>query len=336
MITNLILSAVLLALLALAGLFSGAETGIYQLSLLRLRLGIERRRLFSVILGKSLVDSSGLLLATLLGTNLAHYFITSLVTYLLLSKIAAAHTAELFATVITAPTLFVFSEMIPKNLFYYRADNLMPYCSPVLYALHKALTWTGVIALLKAVSSLAGRLAGVSERSRAKIEAMHASHLRTIVRDTHAEGVLSPVQTSIITRLTTISHTIVRAVMTPLHGVQMVHVGSNRTELLRKLKKSAFTRLPVYDGSPTNIIGVIDVYECLGSSAAFDDLQRFVQPVRTLPAQTPVSDAITIMQQEHRKIVLVTRAGHSGSKRPIGIVTMKDLVEELVGELTEW
>jgi CBS domain containing-hemolysin-like protein len=74
MINNVISILTVLVLVLLAGLFSGAETGMYRLSLLRLRIGVERKRFSSLVLSKSLSDSPGLLLSTLIGTSLAHYF----------------------------------------------------------------------------------------------------------------------------------------------------------------------------------------------------------------------------------------------------------------------
>jgi len=68
----------------------------------------------------------------------------------------------------------------------------------------------------------------------------------------------------------------------------------------------------------------------------FTDLRNFTKPIRRLPADITVSDAISIMQKENQKIVLVTRVSHVGREKPVGIVTMKDLVEELLGELAEW
>ena len=336
MINEVILFLLLVVLLFLAGLCSGAETGIYQLSRLRLRLGIEKRQLSAVILGRSLRDSSGLLLSTLLGTNLAHYFITSIVTYMLLSRFQAEHTAELAATFITAPTLFVFSEMIPKNIFFYRSDSLMPYCGAILYALHKAFSWCGIIRLLKWISGFFARLTGRHGQSETMMTVVHHRYLHAIVRDTQEEGLLSPVQSGIVDRLVGISHLSVRSVMVPFNSVETVDVNCDRSALLRKLKKCAFTRLLVYDRWQGNVVGFVNLYETLGSGQDFADLWRFVKPVRRLPAQTTVTDAIGIMQQENHKIVLVMRSGYVGRERPIGIVTMKDLVEELVGELTEW
>ena len=336
MVNKIVLILVIVFVIILSGIFAGAETGIYQLSRLRLRLGIEKRRLSFVILGKSLRDSTGLLLSILLGNNLTHYIVTSIVTYILLSKVGVAHTAELFATLIIVPILFVFAELLPKSIFFYRADYLMSCFAPVLFVFHKIFSWCGAVSLLKFVSRIFAQLTGSPALSRAPMVAVRQPHIKAIIQDTREEGFLSPVQTDIINRLANISHLSIRSVMTPFNKVQTVDANSDKSALLNKLKKSAFTRLPAYDRRPANIVGFINVYEALSSAEDFTTLHNFIKPIRKLSVNTIVSDAINIMQSENQKIVLVTRAGHVGRAKPIGIVTMKDLVEELLGELTEW
>jgi putative hemolysin len=336
MIKSIILILVIVFSVIFAGLFAGAETGIYRLSRLRLRLGIEKKRLSFIILGKSLRDSSALLISMLIGTNLAYYLTTSIVTFLLLSKLQAEHTAELFATLITAPLLFVFSELIPKNIFFYRSDILMPCVAPILFLFKTLLTWCGMVPVLKFVSRIFAQLTGSPRPSETAITAVRQSHIRTVLRETREEGFLSPVQTDIMNRLASISHLSVKSVMTPIGKAQTVDSNSDNSTLLRKLKKSAFTRLPVYEHHPANIVGFLNIYDCLSSPEQFTDLHDFIKPIRRFDADTVVTEAINIMQSENQKIVLITRVGHAGRERPIGIVTMKDLVEELLGELANW
>ncbi len=320
----------------LAGFFSGAETGLYRLSRLRLRLGVEKKRLSFIILGKCLRDSSGLLLSLIIATNLAYYLTTSIVTNIFLSKVETEHSAELFATLLTAPTLFVFSELIPKNIFFYRADSLMPYLSPLLYTFHKVLSFCGVVPLLKFVSGLFARSAGLASSPKTVITSAQRHKVQAILQDTQEEGIFSSVQIDIINRLVSISNIRIRSVMIPINNVQMVDVNSDNSALLSKLKKCAFTRLPVMEGRAENIIGFINIYETLSSSEQFANLQKFVRPIRKVDANTTVTDTINIMQRENQKIVLVIKIGRAGQEKPIGIVTMKDLVEELLGELAEW
>jgi CBS domain containing-hemolysin-like protein len=325
-------------LVALGGLFSGSETGLYQLSRLRLRLGVEKKRLPFVILGRCLRDSSGLLLSLLIGNNLVNYLATSLVTGAFLSQLGAEyeHRAEVLATLLMVPILFVFSELIPKNLFFYLADVLMPYFSPFFYTFHRILSLSGIIPLLKFIARIFASLAGLAASSKTVMTSTQRHKVQAILQDTHEEGILSSVQSDMISRLVSISHIHIRTVMIPLGNVRTVDVDSDRATLLNKLKKSAFTRLPVTENRPTNVIGFIDIYDALSSSEQFDNLKKYVEPIRKIDADTNVTDAINIMQKENQKIVLVTRGGRIGKERAVGIVTMKDLVEELLGELAEW
>jgi len=338
MVNSAVLILAIVFFVILAGLFAGAETGLYRLSRLRLRLGVEKKRLSFIILGRCLRDSSGLLLSMLIGTNLAHYLATSIVTFVFFTYVflRKAGSAELFATLLTAPTLFVFSELIPKNIFFYRADSLMSYLSPLLYVFHKVLSFCGVVPLLKFVSGLFARSAGLASSPKTVITSAQRHKVQAILQDTHEEGILSSVQTDIINRLVSISNIRIRSVMIPLNNVQMLDVNSDNSALLSKLKKCAFTRLPVVEGRAENIIGFINIYETLSSPEQFASLEKFTKPIRKVDANTTVTDAINIMQRENQKIVLVLRTGRTGRERPIGIVTMKDLVEELLGELAEW
>ena len=322
----------------LGGLFSGSETGLYQLSRLRLRLGVEKKQLPFVILGRCLRDSSGLLLSLLIGNNLVNYLATSLVTSSFLSRFGVEyeHRAELFATLLMVPILFVFSELIPKNIFLYRADVLTPYFSPVLYAFYKPLNWSGILPVLKFISSFFARLMGLAASSRTVIASAQRHKVQAILQDTHEEGFLSPVQSDIVNRLVGISHVHLGSVMIQIHNVEMVDVNSDNSALLTKLKKCAFTRLPVTEGRGGDIIGFIGIYEALSSSEKFADLRGFIKPIRKIDADMTVIDAMNIMQKENYRIVLVVRAGRFGREKPVGIVTMKDLVEELLGELAEW
>jgi len=323
-------------LVVLAGLCAGAETGIYRMSLLRLRLGVERKRFSSMVLIKALRDSPALLLSMLVGTNLADYLVTGIVTFLLLSAVHTERTAALLATLITTPTLFICSELIPKNLFFYRADRLMPFFSPVFYALQKFFGFLLVLPFLKLFSQLFARLAGASVSGQTVVSDAQQHHFKGILKETHEEALLSPVQTDIINRMVAIPHIRIRSVMIPMAKVRALPKDSDKKELLAKLEKDPYTRLLVYDQWPANIAGYINIYDALEQTDAFTNLSHLTKPIRKLSEDTSVADAISIMQKEKCKIVLVTKSTHLGRHKGIGIVTMKDLVEELVGELAEW
>ena len=121
----------------------------------------------------------------LIGTNLVNYLTTSIVTGMFLVEVGNEHKAAFFATLVTVPILFVFSELIPKNIFLYRADFVMPYLSPLLYTFHKLLSWCGIVPLLKFISSLFARLMGLTASSGTAIATAQRHKVQAILQDTY-------------------------------------------------------------------------------------------------------------------------------------------------------
>jgi putative hemolysin len=331
------LGSILLAVLIVmvAGLFSGSETGIYRLSRLRLRLGVEKGKWSALLLADVMRDSSGLLLSLLVGTNLAHYIATSLITGVFLATVTSERAAELYTMTVAAPLLFVLSDLIPKNVFLHRADTLTFFVAPVLYVSHKILTWCGAVPLLKLMARFFARLIGSPISPKAAVASSQSHQVRAILRDTKEEGLLSDIQTEMVDRIANIPGVRLSMVMVPLDRVHAVEIRSDRAALLGELARSASTRLPVWQNTPAEIVGFINVYDVLGSGAEFTSLEKFFLPIRSLDADTSITDAINLMRREQLKIVLATRR-RGRRDVPLGIVTMKDLVEELLGELAEW
>jgi len=329
-----VLFALAFITVTLSALYSGLETGIYRLSRLRLRLRTARGRRPFALLSRAMHDSAGLLLSLLVANNLANYLATSSITYLFLT-VASERRAELLATLLTAPLLFIFGESLPKNIFLYRADTLTGYLGPLLFVTHQVLTWSGVVPLLKGVSNLFVRLMGSPVSSRAMITSSRSHQVRALLRDTQEEGLLSRVQTEMVDRIADIPGLRLNAVMVPLSHVRSVPMQSDRKALMAELKRHALTRLLVWQDSPGNVVGYINLYEALGTDEEFATVEAFAKPIRRLDAETTIVDAVDVMRRERVAIILVTR--HRGRREvPLGIVTMKDLVEELVGELAEW
>jgi len=324
-----------LAMIVLAGLFEGAETGVYRLSRLRLRLGVERGRWSALLLANVIRDGTGLLLSLLIGTNLATYVATSSVMGLFLAIVASERAAEFYTTVVLTPFLFIFVQLIPKNLFLHRADALTSFVAPLLYVSHKLFTWCGIVPLLKLMSDRLARLIGSPDTSGMAITSSQSHQVRAILRDTKEEGLLSDVQTAMVDRIANISGVRLNMVMVPMGQVRTIDLHSDRSALLAELAKRATTRLPVWRGTPSEIVGFVEVYDVLASGEEFTSLEKFLLPLRSLDADTSITEAINVMRHEQLRIVLVTRR-RGRREAPMGIVTMKDLVEELLGELVEW
>ena len=148
-----------------------------------------------------MADSTGVIFSMLLGSNLAANIATSLVTYMFLRANQTQINAEFYATLIMVPMLFVFANLIPKNVYFYMADWLMPRLAPLAFAIHRIFVICGAVGLLKLLSRLFARLAGAQTVSEQIVSAAQRHHIRQIIQETQEEGMLSPVQTQIIERL---------------------------------------------------------------------------------------------------------------------------------------
>lgn len=328
----------IIILIAMGGFFSGSETGVYRLSRFRLRLGTEQDKRPYKMLSKIMADSQGLVFAILIGNNLVNYLATCTVTVIIL-KTQLHEQAAFYATLIMTPVLFTFSEVIPKNIFYYRSDTLMPKIIPALWFFNKLFTVTGAVGLLKIISHFFTRLFGSNAEASTAISASRAGQIKQIIHETREEGILSTLQNDIINRLLKMPDINIALVMTPISKTEMINLHSDRGAVLKKLKRSAFTHLPVYESTKSNIIGFIRIYDVLADETEFRDLRKFVMQLETFTATTPVIEAMNNMRKQNLKIVLVGGQANTKQKKnpkAMGIVTMKDLVEELTGELAQW
>lgn len=322
----------MLILIALGAFFSGSETGVYRLSRFRLRLGIEHGRPFYKLLGKVVHDSQSLVVSILLGNNIANCAVTSLMTVLLLKVVSTPKAAQLYTTLLMTPLLFTFSEVIPKNIYYYHADKLMLRFAPVLWFFHKLFTLTGAVWTLKVISKLISRLMGSPENSTAVINMARRRHVSRLINETHEEGILSTVQNEMMSRLVNLPSIRLGSAMTDFSNVVMLNVDSTAQDLLKVLASHDHEHYPVYQRSRKNIIGYINIYEALTSQKPFTNLADFVKPITRLRTSMSVTAALRHMRNDHLPIAIVIK-GKKGIERIKGVITTKDLAEEITGEL---
>ncbi|OHB56699.1 MAG: hypothetical protein A2Y07_03535 [Planctomycetes bacterium GWF2_50_10] len=331
--SDIVIILIIVALLAISAFFSGTETGVYRLSRFRLRLGLQQRRKLYGLLDKLMADSHGLIFSILIGNNIANYLLTSFITYLFLVKTGSETSAELYSTLVTVPLLFVLGDLLPKNIFFYRADVIMPIVAPPAYVFHRILTVSQVVPVLKLIARLFSKVAGAPAATPQLASAAQRQHLVELVQETREEGVLSQVQAEIIDRLMKIPRIPLSAVMVPLAKVVMVGGGAGKAEVVEVLRNEGFRRVLVYGENRAQVVGFVDIYELLAGSGNFASLpEGAIEPIASAPINATVLETLNMMRNKHLDILLVTRR-ERGNSAAVGMVTIKDLLEELVGEL---
>jgi len=245
----------------------------------------------------------------------------------------------LSATVIMTPVLFLFGEIIPKSIYYLHADALLPPLAPLMWFFHRLFSRLGAVALLKWIADLLSGLFHLPSDAADVITAGQRTRIKQIINETRDEGIVSAFQKDFMDRAVDIPAVPVQVVMTPAARVVMVDVQTDAAALREVLKSSPYTRLPVYEHDRDHLVGFINICQVLAESERFGDLRQFLKPIGRLGATTSVLDAITFMRKGNYKMMFVASLRHPEGKsdeKVLGIVTMKDLIEELTGELTPW
>jgi len=322
----LIWPVVMILSTSLDALFCGMEIGLYSLNKIRLELRAEGGSRSARLLARMLRNPNNLLAILLVGTNLARYVTTfSLTSMFVLAGLADR--AEWYTLAVATPLLFVLSDAGPKSIFRRRAEALVYRLAWLLRISHWVFNCTGIAPLVRAVGALPVRLA---RRGKGASGMLAHEALAAVVAEGRASGVITPFQSSMANRVMHLSEVTLRNAMIPMRSVVSVPTDVTREQLLQRIRQQDYSRLPMLDASG-QVAGVLDILDVLTQVNGAPPAEKMAPPF-VLSADASVSDALYRMRRA--RIAMAGVADEAGGH--VGIVTMKDLVEEIVGELKAW
>ena len=310
-------------LLVCAAFFAVTETSMASASRSRIKASAERGD-FRAKKTLYVLDNFDLAISTLLiCTNIVHIAAASIVTLAVTRKWGVS--AVSISTIITTVVVFFAGEMLPKSVAKKYSDTLALSCAPVLCffmklfaPLSKLLTWIGQAA--------AKLTPGDSQISVTEDE------LYDIIEDMTEEGSLNEDQGDLISSALQFGDVTVESVLTPRVDIVAININSSHAELLSLIKSTNHSRLPVYEGSIDNIIGVLQIrkyikaYLRLGENL---DIKPMLDEVLFVHQSTNIDELLPILSKRKLNIAVVTD-NYGGT---LGIVTVEDILEELVGEI---
>lgn len=310
-------------LLVCAAFFAVTETSMASASRSRIKASAERGD-FRAKKTLYVLDNFDLAISTLLiCTNIVHIAAASIVTLAVTRKWGVS--AVSISTIITTVVVFFAGEMLPKSVAKKYSDTLALSCAPVLCffmklfaPLSKLLTWIGQAA--------AKLTPGDSQISVTEDE------LYDIIEDMTEEGSLDEDQGDLISSALQFGDVTVESVLTPRVDIVAININSSHAELLSLIKSTNHSRLPVYEGSIDNIIGVLQIrkyikaYLRLGENL---DIKPMLDEVFFVHQSTNIDELLPILSRRKLNIAVVTD-NYGGT---LGIVTVEDILEELVGEI---
>jgi CBS domain containing-hemolysin-like protein len=320
-----------LMLVGFAGsaLYSGMETGAYSLNRIRLYL-LDHQHLPSAHTLRRLLENSTLLLSTLLiGNNLTNYLGTASLAVILQSQGFSEWESIILNTIIVTPILFIFGETLPKDLFAAHADRLMYPLARVLNASRWLFSATGLNAMIQAFSRVAMRAVGGLN---------HASpfhprrRMQWLMREGVGYGVVSDEQSALVERVLTLAGRTVRDEMVPWKQVLTVRDTDGADALWTLADRTSRSRFPVLDAAG-RVVGVVNLADALLYER--DDCpsarELMIEPF-FLDAATPLRRGLARLQREHAALAIIQNERHE----PVGVASVKDLVEPITGDLAAW
>lgn len=330
-------SAVAMAGAAMAFIYAALETGIYVMNKLRLDLRAESGSHSARRIRRVIRNQGNLLAVLLIGSNVMTYAATFAVGAMFVLAGHEEH-AEWYTMLVAGPILFVVAEAVPKNVAQRVGERLVHRLSPVLAVSHWMFNACGLAPLLRGFSGLVMRMLG--RRQDSYIPMGHAG-LTALVADVQATGVLTHLQTVMADRIIHIGQIKLAQVMIPMEKVASVPAGASREQLLEVMQKHNHSRFPVLDANG-QVISMWNIYDALAGEPVTDVSVRGrghegtathkpsgrMPDLLALEDSASVTDALYRMQRAHAPIAVIAHEG-----RHVGIVTIKDLVEEIVGEI---
>lgn len=319
---------VIFVLALLSFMFSASETAIIGINKIRLRhmlaKGVRRAKRVQQLI----VKLDKLIAAILIGNNFVNIAISAIVTALFV-QIFGYRWGMIAATFATTIFVLVFCEITPKILATKYAEKIALICAPVMEVLVKILH--PLILVFTAVTNLILKVFGVAAPKRSPL--VTEEELRTMIEVGREEGFLSEEERKMLHRIFEFGDTKVSDVMVPRDSIVAINAKASPDDLLDIFAEQGHARLPVYESSVDNIIGVIyarDLLYILRDKQLFL-LQDLIHPPYLASGKTRVNELLREFQARKIQLAIVV----DDKNKAVGLVTLEDLIEEIVGEIEE-
>ena len=313
-------------LLVLSGFFSMSETSMMAVNRYRLRTLAKAGHRGAKLAEWLLSNTDKLLGVVLLGNNLLNAAAASLVTIIAFRLFGQNELAMTLGTLVVTFLILVFSEVTPKVIGASYPDRIAPGASfilaPLLKLAYPAVWFVNLF--VQAMLRLLRLKPSASENS------MGVEELRTLLAES---GSFLPAQhRGILLNLFDLEHITVDDVMRPRGQIEAIDIATDRTEIVHQLATSHHSRLPVYEGEANNVVGMLHVRRVLAHIHEDDfDLDELRDALRTpyfIPSGTNLYTQLEQFQATRQSIGLVV----DEYGELLGLVTVEDILEEIVGE----
>lgn len=312
----------ILCLLLLSAFFSATETAFTSLNRIKMK-NMANDDVKNAKLVLKLEDRYDKLLSTILiGNNIANIGMTAIATVMFVALLGGS-LGPTVSTVVMTVAVLIFGEISPKNIAKEHPEGFALFAAPIMQGLMWIFTPLNVFFSLW--KKLLGKIFGTQENG-----SYTEDELITIVEEAQIGGSIGKEQQELITNAIEFDDLEAIDVITPRVDIVAVELGTSVEEIGRTFKESGLSRLPVYEDDLDNIIGIINQKDfhnyVVGENR---ELEQYIKPVAYVAESIKAAVLLKKMQSKKTHIAIIVDE-YGGTT---GLVTMEDIIEELVGKI---
>lgn len=335
----MIIQIILLVLLIfLNGVFAASEIAFLSVNKTKLNLDIKQGNKKAIKV-KKLIDNPSSFLATIqIGITLAGFLASAFAAETFADEIVA-HLSNInisvpllktiiviVITIILSYFTLVFGELVPKRLAM-RYPEKIAYFMVGMISIIMKVTYPFVWVLTKSTNFIS-KLLGIKGEKENQIT---EEEIRLMIAEGRDSGAIEPQEGELIFNIFKFNDTEVEKVMTPIGKVVAIEKNISNTQLRRVIKDNKYTRLPVYDNTINNIVGILNTKDIILSYAKNQKflLENILHKAYFVNEKDKIDDVFRNMQKSREAISIVLDENGNVT----GIVTMEDALEEIVGNI---
>jgi CBS domain containing-hemolysin-like protein len=311
--------------ISLEAFFSGTELGMVSINRIRVRQKADEGISSAKAILKMLDDPERLFTTTSLGTNLAMVSTTAVFTAYVVTHVGEM--GDLLATVLIFPLIFFGGEILPKLIFQHRADTLMPIMVRPLNLASKMLS--PLVLFFSSLSKFfTHNIMGFDKQEASTFSRDQIREVLSLDSQTVDLGVT---ERKMIHRIFNFGEINVEQCMVPLVHTMAIHDNANMEEVHDIANTSGYSRLPVFHERMYNLIGILNTFDLIDKPVDNSPITELIRPAYYVPPNKKIDDLLKELQQGglHMAVVVDEYGGC------IGIITIEDLLEKIVGEIED-
>jgi len=315
----------LIFLFLLSGFFASSEAALFSLTSLHMHKMREDNSPYYQSVQRLIQYPKRLLITIIVGNETVNIIMSSVMAGVFIYLLG--NSGKWAAIAVTTPALLIFGETIPKTLAKVNPIRVSSLVSPLLSTIYRI--ETPVVGFLDGISGRIIRILGFGEKES---EGLLESEFRTLIDVGLEEGVLEKSQRDLIHRIFELGDTTVADIMTPRVDMYCLPLDAPADRLKDEIVRYAYSRIPVHNGNPDEIIGVLYAKDLLTSLSQGRDLNG-IAPLLRKPYFVPLERSAESLLKDFqkRKMHLAIAVDEYGGIA--GLVTMEDILEALFGDI---